>query len=148
MYVFKVRDDRFFIRLELGEEAMDELKAFACTERIGTASLRGIGAARAAEFAIYNLPEQHYEPNAVDETTEVTSFIGNIGRDDAGEPLVHVHVTLGRRDGSVVGGHLLRLEVGATLEIDLETFPGTLRRSLVPTIGLPLQCEFKQDVTP
>lgn len=148
MYVFKVRDDRFFIRLEIGEEAMDELRAFARKEKIGTASLRGIGAAGSAEIAFYNLPEKQYEPNTVNETTEVTSFIGNIGRGDDGEPIVHVHVTLGRRDGSVAGGHLLRLEVGATLEIDLEMFPGIVRRSLVPEIGLPLQCGFEQGATP
>jgi len=147
VYVFKVRDDRFFIRLELGEETMHELKSFASKEGIRAASLRGIGAALAAEVGFYNLPKQRYEPNAIDEATEVTSLVGNIGRDDNDEPLVHVHATLGRRDGSVVGGHLLRLEVGATLEIDLETFPCTIRRSLVPQIGLPLQCGLEADGT-
>ena len=144
MYVFKVRDDRFFIRFELGEEAMDGLKGFARTENIGAAPLRGIGAARAATVGFYNFPEKHYEPIAIEEPTEVTSFIGNVGQSDDGEPIVHIHVTLSRRDGSAVGGHLLRLEVGATLEIDLEAFPGTIRRSLVPEIGLPLQCGFER----
>ncbi len=143
MHVFRLRADRFFLRLELGEEAIDALKTFVKREQIGAAALRGIGAARAAEIAFYNLPEKRYEPIRVEETTEVTSLTGNVGRSEDGDPIIHIHVTLGRRDGTVRGGHLFRLEVGATLEIDLDVFAGTIRRRLVPEIGLPLQCGYE-----
>jgi predicted DNA-binding protein with PD1-like motif len=39
--------------------------------------------------------------------TEVLSLVGEITTEN-GEPLVHGHVVLGRRDGSTLGGHLLR----------------------------------------
>lgn len=118
---------------------MQTLRGFAERRGIGTAALRGIGASRSAELAFYNLPEKRYEPFRVEETTEVTSFTGNVGRGADGEPIVHAHATLSRRDGTTLGGHVMRLEVGATLEIDLDVHPGTLRRSLDPEIGLPLQ---------
>lgn len=140
MYVFKVRADRYFLRLELGEEALESLTSFAAREEIGAAALRGIGAARTAQVAFYDLRRKRYEPIDINEPTEVAGLVGNIGRGEDGAPIVHVHTTLCRRDGSAAGGHLVRLEVGATLEIDLDLFAGTLRRRLDPEIGLPLQC--------
>ena len=66
-------------------------------------------------------------------------FLGNLGRGEDGRPIVHVHATLSRRDGRAVGGHVMSLVVGATLELDLEILPGTLHRKLDPAFDLPLQ---------
>ncbi len=127
------------MRLEHGEEAMEKLRDFADEQRVGAGVVRGLGAAESAELAFYNLPEKRYETFSVEEQTEVVGLLGNLARGEDGEPIAHVHVTLSRRDGSTIGGHLMRLIVGATLEIDLEVFSGTLRRKLDPETKLPLQ---------
>ena len=139
MRAFKVSMRRFLLRLEHGEEAMEKLRDFADEQRVGAGVVRGLGAAESAELAFYNLPEKRYETFSVEEQTEVVGLLGNLARGEDGEPLAHVHVTLSRRDGSTIGGHLMRLIVGATLEIDLEVFSGTLRRKLDPETKLPLQ---------
>lgn len=43
-------------------------------------------------------------------------------------PRVHAHVTLGKRDGSAVGGHLFEGHVGTTLELFVLRFDAELRR--------------------
>jgi predicted DNA-binding protein with PD1-like motif len=136
---FEISNNRYLLKLERGEEAMDLLRRFADAREIGAGVLRGIGAALSAELAYYNMPQKHYETIPVQEVTEVIGFLGNVGRGEDGRPIVHVHATLSRRDGSAVGGHVMSLVVGATLEVDLEIVPGTLHRKLDPAFDLPLQ---------
>jgi predicted DNA-binding protein with PD1-like motif len=47
-------------------------------------------------------------------------------------------VTLGRADGSALGGHLFEGRAGATLELFVEELPGEVRRAEDAATGLPL----------
>jgi len=143
MQVFPVADGRFFLRLENGEEVKETLCRFADEHKIGAGVLRGLGAAESAELDFYHLTEQRHEAVLVEEPTEIAALLGNLTRDATGQAIAHIHATLGRRDGSTVGGHIDRLVVGATLEIDLEVLPGSLYRKLDPTVGLHLQDSFE-----
>jgi len=138
MQVLEISAQRFLLRLEPGEEALEKLRAFADERRLGAAMLRGLGAAQSAELAFFNLEEKRYERFPVPEETEVVSLLGNIARGEAGQVIVHAHATLSYRDGRAVAGHVFALVSAATLEIDLEVLPGTLRRKLHPKISLPL----------
>ncbi|MFQ5680287.1 MAG: PPC domain-containing DNA-binding protein [Gemmatimonadota bacterium] len=138
MRVFHVAARRFFLQFERGEEIKERLRAFAEERGIGAGSLRGLGAAERVELDFYHLSEKRHEAFSVEEGTEVASLLGNLTRGEDGRAVIHLHATLGRRDGSTVGGHVERLVVGATLEVDLEVLPGTLRRELDPAVGLPL----------
>ncbi len=139
MQVFPVADGRFFLRLANGEEVKETLCRFADEHEIGAGVLRGLGAADSAELDFYHLTEQRHEAVLVEEPTEIATLLGNLSRDASGQAIAHIHATLGRRDGSTVGGHVARLVVGATLEIDLEVLPGILHRKLDLTVGLHLQ---------
>jgi predicted DNA-binding protein with PD1-like motif len=138
MQVFEVSAGRFVLRLSLGEKLMETLRGFVVERRIGTGFIRGLGASRGAELAFYLMDEKRYDPIPVEGYTEVVSLMGNLSWKEDGEPMVHVHGTLSRRDGSTVAGHVLEIEVGATMELDLEVLPGRLSRTLDPEIGLPL----------
>jgi len=144
MRVFQVSQRRFLLQLEHGEEVKDTLRGFADAHNIGAGVLRGLGAAERGELDFYHLPDQRHERFSVDEATEVSGLVGNLTRGEGGEPVVHLHVTLSRRDGSTLGGHVKRLIAGATLEIDLEVLPGTVRRKLDPAVGLFLQHSYEQ----
>lgn len=139
MRVFKVNQGRLLLRLEQGEEAMEKIRGLAEEHRINAGVLRGLGAAASAELAYYHRPEKRYQTYPVTEEAEVVSLVGNLARGEDGKPLPHVHAVLSRRDGSTIAGHVMRLVVGATLEIDLEILPGALHRKLDPGVGLPLQ---------
>jgi len=143
MKVFQVGERRFWLRLETGEEALERLRSFADEQKINAGVVRGLGATRSAELAFYDLAGKRYESLPVEEETEVVGLVGNLSRGEEGQPIAHVHVTLSRRNGTTLGGHAMRLVVGATLELDVEALPGTLRRKLDPAVGLPLQQSYE-----
>ena len=138
MRVFQISQRRFLLQLEHGEEIKDKLRGFAEEHEAGAGVIRGLGAADSAELDFYHLPDKRHESIRVDDATEVSSLLGNLTRGEDGGAIAHVHATLSRRDGSTIGGHVKRLVVGATLEIDVEVFPGTIRRKLDSAVGLPL----------
>jgi predicted DNA-binding protein with PD1-like motif len=139
MRVFRVSERRFLLQFEHGEEIKEKLRTFAHENEIGVGVLRGLGAAERCELDFYHLPEQRHESIDVNEATEVAGLVGNLTRGEDGRLIAHVHATLGRSDGSTLGGHVERLVAGATLEVDLEVLPGTLRRKLDTRVGLNLQ---------
>jgi predicted DNA-binding protein with PD1-like motif len=81
---------------------------------------------------------KEYQPIPVEEQVEVASLDGDIGVDAAGEPALHVHVVLGRRDGAALAGHLKSGEVRPTLEVIVTDTPAHLRRVKDEATGLAL----------
>lgn len=113
------------------------LTSFARDHGIRAARLHGIGAFTDAELGFLDLDRKDYDRFRVDEDTEVLAFLGNLSVTDEG-PRVHAHVTLGKRDGSAIGGHLFEAHVGATLEVFVLRFDGELRRAHDQATGAAL----------
>jgi uncharacterized protein len=91
-----------------GEEAIEGLTSFARENDIEVASFTAIGGFESASIGFFNLETRGFDEIPFDERqVEVLSLVGEITTDGDG-PLVHGHVVLGRRDGSTLGGHLLR----------------------------------------
>ncbi len=82
------------------------------------------------------MASREYEDIELNEQLEVLSLIGNVALYE-GDPLVHAHITLGRRDGTVLGGHLRQGVVRPTLELSLRVSAEPLHRALDPKYGLP-----------
>ena len=99
--------------------------------------MAGIGAFEDAEVGFYNSERKDYDRLTVEEDTEILTFLGNLSVTDEG-PRLHAHVTLSRRDGSALGGHLFTGRISATLELFLDEEPGELRRAPDPAAGIPL----------
>jgi predicted DNA-binding protein with PD1-like motif len=125
------------VRLELGEEVMDALGAFAGEQHVAAAEVSGIGAFERAVLGFYQLERRDYHRVQVSEETEVVSLLGNLSRTEEG-PRVHLHAGLGRKDGSMIGGHLFEGVVSATLELFVREEPGVLTRLPDEGVGLPL----------
>lgn len=121
---------------ETGDEVMSLLADFARRENIRAARFTAIGAFREATLAYFDWEKKDYIDIPVREQVEVLVLTGDIAwKDD--KPVAHVHVVLGRRDGSTVGGHLRRAIVRPTLELML-TEAGALQRRFDPASGLAL----------
>ena len=75
--------------------------------------------------------------NVIDEQVEVVSLVGNVAIDD-GEPALHVHIVVAKKDGTAYGGHLLDAQVWPTLEVVFHEQPGYLQRRTDPETGLAL----------
>jgi predicted DNA-binding protein with PD1-like motif len=127
--------ERVQLRFLSGETFPGPLLDFLAREHVGYASLTGLGAVRAATLSYWNAETQQYETHHFDEQMEVVSLIGNVTlRNDA--PFIHAHVTLGRRDLSVIGGHQNELVVHPTLEVWLRPDETPVRRALDDSCGL------------
>jgi uncharacterized protein len=127
----------FLLVLDGGDEVPKALIDFAAQNAIAGASLHGIGAFARATIAYWNPGTKEYEEIAVDEQVEVLSISGSLATAAEGIKL-HAHVTLGKRDGSTVGGHLVRATVYPTLELFIQDAGARLVREKDPATGLML----------
>lgn len=128
----------FALVFDSGDGFVEGLTGFAQERRLDAASFTAIGAFGTATLGYFDIEIKEYEKIPVHEQVEVLSLIGNIAPDEAGEPLVHAHAVLGRRDGTTRGGHLLEARVRPTLEVVLTEAPEHLRRRTDRETGLPL----------
>lgn len=122
---------------ETGEEVIRTLEAHARRTGIKAAHLTALGAFRSATLAYFDWKTKEYQEIPVDEQVEVTSLVGDIGTHE-GDPAVHIHCVLGRRDGSTITGHLLEADVRPTLELFLTAYDDELVRRIDEESGLPL----------
>jgi uncharacterized protein len=116
---------------------VEVLTEFASNQGIRGARLQGIGAFIDAELGFYDFDRKEYDRFRVEEETEVLALLGNLSILDD-RPRVHAHVSLGRRDGSAVGGHLFEGRAGAALELFVLATPEELHRTQDQAVGLPL----------
>lgn len=116
---------------------VDLLTSFARDHGIRAARLHGIGAFTDAELGFFDPDRKEYDRFWIEEETEVLSFLGNLSVMDEA-PRVHAHVTLGKRGGSAVGGHLFEGHVGTTLELFLLRFDAEVRRARDEPTGAAL----------
>lgn len=141
------REKTFAVVFTTGEEFAKGMLAFAKEKALTAAHFTGIGAFQYAKLGWFNPEERQYEVNEVDEQVEVLSLVGNVA-DHQGEPKVHAHVVLGRRDASARGGHILEARVRPTLEITLVESPTHLHRVFDDATGLPLISPATPDLPP
>ncbi len=128
----------YAIILTTGDEVSACLKKFAADAALQAASFKAIGAFQSARLAFFDWQSKSYIPIEVTEQVEVASLTGDVTIGTDGEPALHVHTVLGRRDGSAVAGHLQSAEVRPTLEIILTESPEYLRKKFDPEVGLAL----------
>jgi hypothetical protein len=121
-----------------GDEVMSGLTEFAEKEHITGAHLTGLGGFQKANLGWYDLSRQEFKKNPVKEQVEVATLVGNIATEPGKAPMVHVHCALARRDGSMIGGHLLDGMVSPTLELFLTVEPTAVAKAHDPGLGIEL----------
>ena len=119
------------------QEVMNGLLAFARKHKLTAGHLTGIGAIGDAVIGYFDPEKKTYLRLRETGQHEVLSLTGNLALFD-NAPFFHVHVALGRRDGSTRGGHLFEMTVRPTVELVLTTYPKAVRREMDPEWGLPL----------
>ena len=128
----------FAVVLQTGDEAMSSLQTFIEKERVSAAQITGIGALSEARLNYFDWDEKQYQPIPVREQVEVASLVGDVALSPEGKPTLHIHVVLGRRDGTALAGHLAEARVRPTLEIILTEPPAHLMKAHDPESGLAL----------
>jgi uncharacterized protein len=128
----------FALVLQTGDEAMSSIEQFAKQNRVSAAQISGIGAFSAVTLKYFDWEQKRYLSNEVNEQVEVASLLGDVALAPSGEPSIHVHLVVGRRDGSAMAGHLGTGQVRPTLELVVTESPAHLRKVKDATTGLAL----------
>jgi hypothetical protein len=127
----------YLLEFRTGQEVMKGLLAFAGKHKLVAGQLTGIGAISDAVIGYFDPKKKTYLRNHEKEQVEVLSLTGNLAL-YKGEPRFHIHIALGRRDGSARGGHLFEAMTRPTVEVILTTYNRAVRRTIDPETGLPL----------
>lgn len=127
----------FAVILATGNEVMACLKDFVTRERITAAQISAIGALSDVVLEYFDWEKKDYKKIPLREQVEVASLLGDVAEAD-GKPAIHLHIVVGRRDGSAMAGHLGEAHVRPTLEVILTESPAHLRKRHDPESGLAL----------
>ena len=122
---------------EKDDEVIAGLTSFAKQQSLGASHFTAIGAFSDVTLGYFNRDKKDYDKIPVKEQVEALSVMGDIAL-NKGEPKIHAHVVVGRRDGSTLGGHLVQAHVWPTLEVVLTESPRHLRRKTDEETGLAL----------
>src|SRR5437879_10739384 len=117
----------YLLVFHTGQEVMKGLLAFARKNKLVAGHLTGIGAVSDAVIGYFDPQTKTYLRNHEKGQAELLSLTGNLALVE-GEPFFHVHVALGRRDGSARGGHLFEATIRPTVELVLTAYPKPVRR--------------------
>ena len=129
--------DTLVIRMDKGEEIVEQLTAVAAREHIALAEVSALGAVGSFTAGVFYPGEMEYHSNDFTGDFEIVSLTGTVTEMD-GKPYLHLHMSAGDREGRVWGGHLNRAVVSATCEMVVRILDGHVGRAFSPEIGLNL----------
>lgn len=127
----------FVLVFDKNDDVVPLLLRFADDNHLSGARLSGIGGFHRVRVGYFDRNTRNYEPIDINEQVELLSLLGNVSLKD-GKPALHVHVVVGKRDGSAHGGHLLEGRVWPTMEIMVVETSADLQRTMDDATGLPL----------
>ena len=127
----------YIVRMDPGEEILEQVKALSLQENIRLASVQALGAVNDFTVGVFKTDEKKYYANSFQGSYEIVSLTGTINTMD-GEFYCHLHMSAGDDQGHVFGGHLNRAVVSATCEMEVTEIDGTVDRAFSPEVGLNL----------
>lgn len=123
------------VRMDRGEEILENLKKVSLKEGIKLANVNGIGAIDDFTIGVYDVEKREYHSREMKGAFEIVSLTGNINTMD-GEYYSHLHLAAADKDSHVYGGHLNRAVVSATLELFIHVIDGCVDRIKDEETGL------------
>jgi len=129
--------DTLIVRMDPGEEIIQQLRLAAEKEKIRLAAVEALGAVNDFTVGVFDTAEKQYHSNHFTGAFEIVSLTGTVTTQD-GKFYAHLHMSAGDREGRVFGGHLNSATVSATCEMVVRVLDGTVERQLDEAIGLNL----------
>lgn len=134
---FRRFGNKYFLRIDRGEEIMSSLKNFCEKEKITLAEVKALGAIDDFNVGLFDVETKEYHKNRFQFPAEIVSLWGTVTTKD-GKFYPHIHMSAGDKDGHVFGGHLNNATVSATCEMIVEVSEGTVERKFNDEVGLNL----------
>lgn len=123
------------VRLDPGEDILEQVKAVSLQEGIQLATVQGLGAVNDITVGVFDVASKTYHSNHFQGSYEIVSLTGTVSTMN-GAFYCHLHMSAGDEQGRVVGGHLNRAVISATGELVITILPGTVDRAFSQEIGL------------
>lgn len=127
----------YVVRIDRGEEVIEQLTEFCRQENIPSAGVYGIGAADRVVIGLYSVANRQYRKTELTGEMEITSLVGNISQKDQ-EPYLHLHINVCNQEMKILGGHLNECRISATCELIVTPGEGGIGREFDPQTGLNL----------
>ena len=120
------------------EDLIDGIKEIVGKHKIKAGLINTIGALKKFTIGYFDITKKEYNFKTIEENVELISCMGNISYKDE-EPIIHLHVTLGKEDLSIIGGHLSQPSIiSVTGEVYVYEIAEKLSRSIDPQFNLSL----------
>ena len=136
---FRRFGNKYFVRIDRGEEIMASLKKFCEEEKITLAEVKALGAIDDFNVGLFDVNEKKYHSNRFQFPAEIVSLWGTVTTKD-GKFYSHIHMSAGDKDGHVFGGHLNSATVSATCEMIVDDI------SEGNSNGFTVERKFNEDV--
>jgi len=134
---YKKFDNTYIVRIDPGEEIVEKVHELAVKEKITLAHVNALGAVKEITVGVFDTVHKKYMANSFTGLYEIVSLHGTI-TEKADEPYLHLHMSAGDQNGTVVGGHLSKAVVSATCEMVVTLVAGKVGRKFSEEIGLNL----------
>lgn len=134
---YKRFGNNIVVRMDRGEDIVEQVKVLAEREQIRLASVQALGAVNDFTVGVFNTETKVYGSNRFQGPYEIVSLTGIIDTMD-GKFYTHLHMSAGNAQGQVFGGHLNRAVISATCEMIVTVIDGQVDRQFSEEIGLNL----------
>lgn len=94
-------------KVEPDEDLIEAIITMVQHHNIQSGLINCIGALKKFTIGYFNIDTKTYERKTFDDYIELVSCMGNIAFKE-GEPIIHLHISIGNREFSVMGGHLFQ----------------------------------------
>ncbi|KPU62897.1 DNA-binding protein [Thermococcus sp. EP1] len=126
----------FLFRVPEGKELLSFINEFAKKHNVLIGTVSVIGTLRDPKIGYFEEDKKQYKVIELKGTYELISALGNISLKDD-EPFAHIHVSLGDKEGKMLGGHLVEGEVFVA-EVFIQELLGELLERKPKESGLAL----------
>ena len=89
--------DTIYLRLDPGEEIIEQIEKVAKKENIQLAQINGLGALNDFTTGVFDTVEKKFHPIHFEGAYEIVSLTGTVTRQD-GEVYLHLHMAAGDKD--------------------------------------------------
>ncbi len=139
MKSIEVKIGRVFVaRIMPDEDIIDTVKEIVKKYNIKAGLINVIGALKKFTIGYFDLNTKEYKFKTFEEDVELISSMGNISYKD-GEPIIHMHISVGKDDYSIIGGHLSQPSIiSVTGEVYIYEITQKLNRVNDPQFNLSL----------
>ena len=130
-------DKVYIVSIQNNYHIVETLTDFIKDQDIQAGEVTGIGAVSEATLRFFNFETKTYVDKTFREQMEVTNISGNVSVIE-GNPVLHLHITLGRENYTALAGHLLEATIHGAGEFIFYPLPARVIKTKDKDTGINL----------